>query len=232
MDIKTAVWLAIFIFFLGLVAHGLQDSHRRTKRTKRLEEQKQQKHREWLSAAAKAKSDLEEHRVNLVGTGKTPFIEWESDFLESHQIKFRSPNIPRAKPSGWNLDWDKDQLAKQSARCFWCGRPLNGRAHRDHIVPLAGGGENDVSNLVMSCPECNLEKSAQHPNKWLASTDRISHDRKVQLASILISLGVKPSISYSNVRSQRRFLNMLVDPETVEFEITQKSEETDLRLFE
>ena len=232
MDLKMTVWLAILIFFLVLIAHGLQDSHRRTKRIKRLEEQKQQKHTEWLSAAAEAKSDLEKHRTTLVGTGKMPFIEWESNFLESHQIKFRTPNIPRAKPSGWNLDWDKDQLAKQSACCFWCGSPLDGRAHRDHVVPLAGGGENNVSNLVMSCPECNLEKSAQHPNKWLTSTDRITHDRKVHLASLLISLGVKPSISYSNVRGQRQILNVLVEPETVEFEITQKSEETDLRLFE
>ena len=165
MDIKTAVWLAIFIFFLGLVARGLQDSHRRTKRTKKLEEQKQQKHNEWLSAAAEARSDLEKHRTALAGTGKMPFIEWESDFLKSHQIKFRTPNIPRTKSSGWNSDWDKDQLAKQKACCFWCGSPLNGWAHRDHVVPLAGGGENDVSNLVLSCPECNMEKSARHPKK-------------------------------------------------------------------
>ena len=232
MDIKTAVWLAIFIVFLGLVARGLQDSHRRTKRTKKLEEQKQQKHNEWLSAAAEARSDLEKHRTALAGTGKMPFIEWESDFLKSHQIKFRTPNIPRTKSSGWNSDWDKDQLAKQKACCFWCGSPLNGWAHRDHVVPLAGGGENDVSNLVMSCPECNMEKSAQHPNKWVASTDRITYDRKVHLASLLISLGVTPPKGHSTVQNQQQTLDEYVGPEPIEFEITDKSEEADLRLFE
>lgn len=28
--------------------------------------------------------------------------------------------------------------------------------HLDHVIPLAKGGKSEVSNLVTSCPKCNL----------------------------------------------------------------------------
>jgi 5-methylcytosine-specific restriction endonuclease McrA len=31
----------------------------------------------------------------------------------------------------------------------------------DHIIPLAQGGTNDVSNLQTLCAKCNLEKSSK-----------------------------------------------------------------------
>ena len=68
--------------------------------------------------------------------------------------------------------------------------------------------------------------------KWVASTDRITYDRKVHLASLLISLGVTPPKGHSTVQNQQQTLDEYVGPEPIEFEITDKSEEADLRLFE
>jgi hypothetical protein len=31
--------------------------------------------------------------------------------------------------------------------------------HVEHIVPTAAGGSDDVENLALSCPSCNLHKS-------------------------------------------------------------------------
>jgi len=35
---------------------------------------------------------------------------------------------------------------------------ISGDPHCDHIVPLAGGGLNDVTNLQLLCRDCNLKK--------------------------------------------------------------------------
>ena len=34
------------------------------------------------------------------------------------------------------------------------------RVHYDHIVPLASGGLNDVTNIQLLCEDCNRRKSA------------------------------------------------------------------------
>lgn len=42
------------------------------------------------------------------------------------------------------------------------GQPWN----IDHKMPLALGGSNDETNLVLSCTHCNHTKSAQHPDEF------------------------------------------------------------------
>jgi len=41
--------------------------------------------------------------------------------------------------------------------------------HLDHIMPLALGGLHEDSNLQLTCPICNLRKSAKHPDDFLRS---------------------------------------------------------------
>jgi 5-methylcytosine-specific restriction endonuclease McrA len=46
-------------------------------------------------------------------------------------------------------------------RCLCCGAtgvPL----HIDHVIPLARGGRNDISNLQPLCKRCNSRKYAKH----------------------------------------------------------------------
>ena len=44
-----------------------------------------------------------------------------------------------------------------------CGKEVSrDHYHVDHIIPIsAGGDEWDLSNLELSCPECNLKKGAK-----------------------------------------------------------------------
>ena len=50
--------------------------------------------------------------------------------------------------------------------CVFCGKDLSGtihvtesrEIHYDHIIPLTNHGINDISNLQLSCQECNLKK--------------------------------------------------------------------------
>lgn len=55
-------------------------------------------------------------------------------------------------------------LEKYGRKCFYCGKkdtPLE----KEHIVPKAKGGTNRVSNLTISCRECNIEKGNKHPKE-------------------------------------------------------------------
>lgn len=48
--------------------------------------------------------------------------------------------------------------------CHWCcGRLTADEVVIDHFMPVAGGGDNDPENLVVSCARCNAWKSDADP---------------------------------------------------------------------
>jgi 5-methylcytosine-specific restriction endonuclease McrA len=64
-------------------------------------------------------------------------------------------------------------MARDGMRCRYCGAALRKfreawqfnhdgtrPAHVDHVVPRARGGQNDPSNLLLSCETCNEQKGA------------------------------------------------------------------------
>ena len=51
-------------------------------------------------------------------------------------------------------------LERDRFRCVYCGLTADeSQLHVDHVFPRSKGGDNDMSNLVTACPECNLGKS-------------------------------------------------------------------------
>lgn len=55
---------------------------------------------------------------------------------------------------------------KQHGKCYYCGVSLKSGYHRDHVVPLSRGGRNDISNIVLACPQCNWSKNDRLPHEW------------------------------------------------------------------
>ncbi len=54
-----------------------------------------------------------------------------------------------------------DIFKRDGFRCMYCGRtPPTVILEIDHILPIAEGGLNEVSNLVTSCVDCNRGKAA------------------------------------------------------------------------
>jgi len=48
---------------------------------------------------------------------------------------------------------------RDSFKCQYCGSEAPSvLLHIDHIHPVAAGGDNDITNLITSCQECNLGK--------------------------------------------------------------------------
>ena len=75
-------------------------------------------------------------------------------------------------------------LEKFGRKCVYCGAenvPLN----IDHVVPKARGGSNRISNLVLSCVDCNQKKDSKPVEVFLKNRpevlDRIKRGLKTSL---------------------------------------------------
>ena len=58
-------------------------------------------------------------------------------------------------------------MHKYSGKCVYCGKYKKGRMTRDHVHPKCRGGSNRVSNLVLSCYDCNHAKGKMSLEEFL-----------------------------------------------------------------
>jgi 5-methylcytosine-specific restriction endonuclease McrA len=90
----------------------------------------------------------------------------------------RSPDVPEAAKRAV-LDRWKDKLdapkkrkaltpyqrasvaAAQEWRCMSCGILFKALWHVDHVVPLADGGEDALTNMQALCADCHMAKTSE-----------------------------------------------------------------------
>jgi len=52
-------------------------------------------------------------------------------------------------------------IAASGGVCALCGEPLGTRVHVDHIVPIAFGGTDDLTNLRATHARCNMRRGVR-----------------------------------------------------------------------
>lgn len=69
--------------------------------------------------------------------------------------------------------WCQSWMTKRAVRCYWCSGKFKGcDCEQDHVIPLSGGGAHSISNLVVSCFNCNRSKHARPLEKWNATLEQ------------------------------------------------------------
>lgn len=68
--------------------------------------------------------------------------------------------------TGDSFSMVRDWVKKQIKVCYWCNVVCSDNYHIDHYEPLSKGGKHILSNLVISCPTCNLTKNAKDPYEF------------------------------------------------------------------
>lgn len=86
---------------------------------------------------------------------------------EKYKVRNRATQSKRRAKGGgiWTRADIGRLMLTQRHKCAhtFCRASLKGKYHIDHIVPVALGGSNQLSNIQLLCVKCNLSKSATHP---------------------------------------------------------------------
>lgn len=86
-------------------------------------------------------------------------------------------------------------------RCRECGATnKQTRLHIDHIIPVAKGGTNDLSNLQTLCEECNVAKAT---DEWVGG---VSQDDVILKSSVLPGI---PLYDFEPMSEEDIFINNL-----------------------
>ncbi len=123
-----------------------------------------QAHREEYITGAKRNYELHKEEINARTRQYRkdhPEVLTGIDRIHKHKRKAQK----RASGGSYTSQDIQDQHRRQKGRCYWCQQKL-GKYHIDHVVPLARGGSNDPSNLVLACPDCNMHKHNKLPHEW------------------------------------------------------------------
>lgn len=88
-------------------------------------------------------------------------IEWAIPILEQHLLDKYGDEMPQ------RVKWHKHEKrgivaalwARDGNTCYLCTKPLYySAATIDHVMPLAKGGKDDMSNYRLVHPLCNIQK--------------------------------------------------------------------------
>lgn len=93
--------------------------------------------------------------------------QWKKDNRDKCRAAWHRHRARKLENGGTHTSADiQRQGQAQKWLCWWCGKSCEAEHHADHLVPLSRGGHNDISNIVISCPHCNLSKNNKLPEEW------------------------------------------------------------------
>ena len=120
----------------------------------------------------------EEHRAEIAISRKAyraahrqeiaaSFSVWQKSNLDKCRSYNNKRRAHRAGNGGSHTAQEvRRQGCVQGWLCWWCGNDCKDEWHEDHLIPLSRGGHNDITNIVISCPTCNLKKHNKTPDEF------------------------------------------------------------------
>lgn len=109
--------------------------------------------------------------------------EYRNNMTEEQIQKERLRSIVRGhkrrKVTGNHLSIKiiRELLEQYKYKCYYCNSKIihteRNSYHIDHYVPIAKGGTAEISNLVISCPTCNMSKGAKMPHEFMLKLGKL-----------------------------------------------------------
>lgn len=125
-----------------------------------------EKHKERLNEYTRRYRKVHGERLN---EKKRRFLRTEIGRLADKAHQHRRRAQKQASGGTHTASQIQEQIQRQKSRCYYCRNKLKKgkyQWHIDHVVPLSRGGSNDISNIVITCPTCNLKKNDKLPHEW------------------------------------------------------------------
>lgn len=100
------------------------------------------------------------------------------DFNEQSKVYYHKRKALKKGNGGtYTVQEIRDQLVRQKYKCYYCHdkfekvhveskSKVKYIYHIEHVVPIARGGSNDIWNIVLACPTCNMRKHDKLPHEW------------------------------------------------------------------
>lgn len=104
-----------------------------------------------------AKKNRERRKATITAWGQA-----NKDQILTYAAKRRTKKA-KAKGAHTTEQW-LNLLASYHGKCVYCGAKATAR---EHIVPLDGGGTNDIENIAPACKPCNSSKGTKPLLVWL-----------------------------------------------------------------
>jgi len=67
----------------------------------------------------------------------------------------------------------KALFQRQRGCCAYCSKSIHKSYHVDHVIPLARGGSNWITNISLACAKCNTAKGATDPLEFARRLGRL-----------------------------------------------------------
>ena len=143
--------------------------HYNDNKEKRLEQAKryQQENKESRAVYSKEYRKNNKEALRLV---KTKWIKENPERARAHSRVGKHKRRARIAEVGGSFTREdiRNLYATQEAKCYYCSISIEEEYHIDHMTPIVRGGSNDVSNLCLTDPECNMRKHTKTAEEFIS----------------------------------------------------------------
>lgn len=110
------------------------------------------------------------YRAKHHGKVKEACDKWKAEHPENMRATWHKRRIQEKNAGGSFTVADiRALLKRQKEKCVVCRTDISKSYHIDHVMPLSLGGSNDIWNIQLLCPFCNLSKKNKHPIAFMQS---------------------------------------------------------------
>lgn len=105
-----------------------------------------------------ARNYKKKHKYAILKCSHQNISEKEREKRRAYSMRHRMLAHGFSKAYQITADAISEVIKKYNGKCAYCGKECLGRYHIDHKIPVSRGGGNEIENLALSCPHCNLVK--------------------------------------------------------------------------